>query len=277
MLMPTAAAEKPEGALKVLMCTIAWREKLLDYALEAARETGFDGVEIWGREPHVPERFDESRMRATKRLIDATGVTPHVFGSYLKFGATRNDSDIQPNDVLHIARWLRTPLIRVWASDVSSRGASPEVWKAAVSEAQEACDRASNLDMALVVEMHDGTLADTGPSARRLVEQVARDNFKLNFQVASHDDGQTPEERLETVLPWVAHVHAQNYDKMPGQEGEAVGKAPLALGVVSYPRLVGTLKDAGYDGCIAVEFAYDETGDKEAALAEDLRFLRSIC
>ncbi len=268
---------RPDGALKVLMCTIACRDKLLDHALDVARRVAFDGVEIWGREPHVPEKFDENRMRATRKLLDSRGVTPYVFGSYLRFGATRNDCDIQLANVLHLARWLHTPLVRVWASDVGSREASAEVWQRTVAEAQTACERAGKLEMTLVVEMHGATLADTAASARRLVEEVGRENLKLNFQVASQDDGQSPEERLETVLPWVAHVHAQNYSHLPTQEGEPARRAPLASGIVDYSRLITRLRAAGYQGAVAVEFAYDETGDKEKALAEDCRFLRSIC
>jgi hypothetical protein len=37
------------------------------------------------------------------------------------------------------------------------------------------------------------------------------------------------------------------------------------------------LRDVGYQGCVAVELAFDETGDKKAALREDLAFLKSLC
>lgn len=275
--MSNTAPGNSEGAISILLCTIACRDRLLEHALDVARDASFDGVEIWGREPHMPDDFDENRMRAARKLLDAKGVVPFVLGSYLRFGTTRADGDVELNDVLHIARWLRTPLIRVWGSDVGSRDAPPEVWQRAVSEAQAACERAAKLDMTLVVEMHSATLADTAASSRRLVEEVGRDNFRLNFQVASHDDGQSPEERLAAVLPWVSHVHAQNYARIPSHESEPVRRVPLAAGIANYPVLIGMLRDAGYRGSIAIEFAHDEAGDKEAALGEDLRFLRSIC
>lgn len=275
--MSNTSPERTEGAISILLCTIACRDRLLEHALDIARDAAFDGVEIWGREPHMPDEFDENRMRAARKLLDAKGVLPYVLGSYLRFGTTRLDGDVELNDVLHIARWLRTPLVRVWASDVGSRDATPELWQRTVSEAQEACERAAKLDMTLVVEMHDATLADTAASARRLIEEVGRDNFRLNFQVASHDDGQSPEQRLEAVLPWVSHVHAQNYAAVPAHESEPVRRVALSAGFANYPVLIGMLKDAGYQGSIAVEFAHDEAGDKQAALVEDLRFLRSIC
>jgi len=262
--------------VKILLCTIAYCKNLLEHALSAARELGFDGVEIWGREPHVPEKFDENRMRAIVKLIEASGVTPHVFGSYLRFGATRNDGDVELSDVLHLAHWLKTPIVRVWASDVPSAKATDEIWERAVNEAREASIRADKLGMTLVVEMHGGTLADTSAGALRLIEEVGMPNLRLNFQIASHNDGQTPEERLQAVLPWVSHVHAQNIAYLPSAENEKLKRSPLSAGVASYPRLLGILKDACYQGHIAVEFAYDEGAGKAASLASDLQFLRAL-
>lgn len=262
--------------VKILLCTIAYCKNLIEQPLAVARELGFDGIEVWGREPHVPEKFDENRMRAIVRLIESSGVTPYVFGSYLRFGAVRNDTDVELSDVLHLARWLKTPLVRVWASDVSSAKASKAVWDKAVHEAREASLKADKLGMALVVEMHAGTLADTAPSSLRFVEEVDMPNLRLNFQIASHDDGQTPEERLEMVLPWVSHVHAQNMAYMPSAENEKVRRSPLSAGVASYPRLLSILKEAGYEGDISVEFAHDEGNGKAESLAGDLNFLRAL-
>jgi 3-dehydroshikimate dehydratase len=272
----TPGEASPNG-IRLLLCTIAFRDKLLDYALGVSKKLGFDGIEMWGREPHVSERFDETRMRASRRLLDSRGVTPYVLGSYLRFGRTRNETDVNLSDTLHVARWLKTNLVRVWASDVGSAQATEEVWRNAVSEAREACDRAAKLNTTLVVEMHAGTLADTGPSTVQLVEAVGRDNFKVNFQIASHKDGQSCEERLAMVMPWVAHVHAQNYVEIPQHPSDPLRRVPLATGVANYPILIGMLKEAGYQGAIALEFPYDNCEDRAAALGEDLQFLRSIC
>ena len=277
MPVPGASPKPASHDIKIVACTIACREKLLDEAVRIVHRAGFDGVEIWGREPHTPEKFDENRMRATRKLLDDVGVVARVFGSYLTFGSTRPDAKVELNDTLHVARWLKTPLIRVWASDVASNDASPEVWERTIDEAREASERASKLDMTLVAEMHANTIADTAQAAVQLVESVDHENFRLNFQASAVDDGQTPEDRLRMVLPWVSHVHAQNCESIASQGGPPANRAPLSSGIVDYAGLVRMLKDAGYQGCVAVEFAHDETGDREAALADDFRFLSTIC
>lgn len=261
--------------MEVCLCTISYRERLLDMALDVAARLGFKAVELWGREPHVTEEYDESRIRTIRQMAEERGLTLPVLGSYLTFGKTAHLEDaVSLVDTLHNAHGLRTPIVRVWASDVASANASAEVWKKTIEEAQEACDRAHRMNVVFAVEMHDGTLADTGASAKRLVEEVGRPNFRLNYQVASRSDVEHPLERLELVLPHVVHVHCQNFVTMNGDPGYK--RVQLAAGYVDYKPLVQRLKASGYDGHLAVEFAAEEGDGKEASLKKDLEYLSSL-
>lgn len=266
--------------IKLALSTIAFREKLLDYALDIASELAVEGVEIWGREPHISEKFDENRVRAARRMVERRGLKIPVFSSYLSFGIThpRIDETIELAATLHTARCLNTPIVRVWASDVGSGDASEAVWTRTIHEIQQACDQAAKLGIILAAQMHSDTLADTGASARRLVEAVGRDNFGLNFQVnATAESEEASEQRLGSVLPYVVHIHAQNYVPLVDGGDELLQRAPLNNGVIDYERLVGRLVESGYDGHIAVQFAYTEGEDKTEALREDLAYLQTLC
>ncbi len=264
-------------SIKIALCTIAFREKLLEVALDAAAELGFDGVEIWGREPHISEIFDENRVRATAKMAHSRNLELPVFGSYFQAGVTKPQDDdyIRLADALHIARCLRTPIMRIWASDVPSARAGQDVWDRTVRETQHACDRAADLNITLAAEMHDNTLCDTGASARRLVELVDRDNFRLNFQLAALDYGESALERLKQVLPYIVHMHAQNYQRVRSR-GNEVRRVPLADGVWDYRTVVEKLREANYAGYIAVEFSSADGDGKLPSLARDLQFLRSL-
>lgn len=261
------------------LCTISYREKLLDVALEAAARIGFGAVELWGREPHVSEEFDESRIKGIRNKTQELGLKVPVYGSYLTFGKTSHrDDSVTLADTLHTAHGLHTPLIRVWASDVPSAKASEEVWENTVAEAKEACDRAAKMNVVFAVEMHDNTLADTGESAVRLIELVNRPNFRLNFQVSTNfSEDQLA--RLEMVLPYVVHVHCQNF--VPAN-GSAPAGAPgykrvqMSEGFANYKLLMNRLKKAGYTGQVAVEFAAEEGPGKESSLKQDLEFLSAL-
>jgi sugar phosphate isomerase/epimerase len=264
--------------MKVGLCTIAFRDKLLDAALDSAQALGFDGVEIWGREPHLSEAFDENRVRTAARMAHARGLEIPVLGSYYRAGATspRESNGVRLEDTIHTGRCLHVPIIRVWASDVPSAAANADIWHETVDGIRRACDLADDLEMLIAAEMHSGTLADTGASARKLVERVDRPNFRLNFQVAAHDyGGETALARLEAALPSVAHVHAQNYAHLT-VNGEPVKQSPLRRGVWDYGALVGRLKEAGYDGYLAVEFPFAEGDRRTPALADDIGYLRSV-
>ena len=268
----TSRRAKPLFAL----CTISLREKLLEYALEVAAELGVEGVEIWGREPHISEKYDENRVQAARRMVEERGLVPAVLGSYLGFGLVRNRGEeaVELEDVLHTAHCLRTPLVQVWASDVASDQASKAVWDRTVAEAQEACDRAARLHLTLTAQMGDDTLADTPDSCRRLLDRVGRENFRLTFQVSARPRPETPEERLTAVLDSVAHLHLQNYEAYC-PNGERVRRASLADGVVDYFPLLERLVGGGYTGYYALAFASREGEGKRQALAQDLSYLKS--
>lgn len=263
--------------MRACLCTISYREKLLDVALEAAARIGFEAVELWGREPHVSEEFDESRIKGIRNQLQELGLTAPVFGSYLYFGKTGHlEDNATLADTLHTAHGLHAPIVRVWASDVPSAKASEEVWQTTVAQAREACDRAAKMNVLFAAEMHDNTLADTGPSARRLIEEVNCPNFRLNFQISTdfHEDQLA---RLDMVLPYVVHVHCQNYvpNDNPGAL-PAYKRAPLSDGHADYKLLMERLKGAGYTGHVAVEFAAEEGPGKEPSLKHDLEFLTSL-
>jgi len=261
--------------MQVCLCTISYRERLLDVALEAAARIGFTAVELWGREPHVSEAYDESRLRGVRTMAEERGLSIPVLGSYLYLGNMSHREDaVTLVDTLHNAHGLHTPVVRVWASDVGSARASDEVWEKTVGEAQEACDRAAKMNVVFAAEMHDDTLADTGASALRLVEAVDRPNFRLNYQPATRPDTEDPLARLELVLPHVVHVHCQNFVGLSADPGYR--RVQLDAGYVDYRALAQRLQQAGYAGHLAVEFAAEEGDGKEASLTQDLEFLCSL-
>lgn len=274
--MQSGMAASQDSDIRIILCTIAYRDRLLDHVLDVAADLGFDGVEIWGREPHISEQFDENRVKAVQRMIHQRGLMVPVLGSYLRFGCTktRAEGTVELEDTLHTAHCLGTELVQVWASDVPSAQATEAVWDATTDQFQQACDQASKLGITFAVEMHSSTLADSGAAARRLAESVGRDNLRLSYQIVPDAELQTPLEQLQSVLPYVVHMHAQNYARLTGEdEGRRV---PLGDGAIDYQPLVRQLRKSGYTGCIAVAFSWMEGEGKREALAADLSYLKSL-
>jgi len=260
------------------LCTISHREKLLEYVLDLARDLHFEAVEIWGREPHINEKYDENRTQAARRMIEERHLATAALGSYVVFGPvrTRPEELVELEDVLHTARCLRCQIVRVWASDVGSADAGRAGWDRTVGEIREACDRAQRMGILLAAEMHDGSLADTGESSARLLEAVDRDNFRVNFQLSVRPQQETPEQRLAAVLPYVAHVHLQNFFNLADTEGERLRRAPISDGLYDWSPLLETLTHHKYAGYYALECAARDGDLKREALAQDLTYVKSL-
>ncbi len=267
--------EANKRAFDISLCTIAFRERLLEYSLDLAAEVGFQGVEIWGREPHISAEYDKNRVNAAARMVRERGLTVPVFGSYLRVGATNTDDVFALKDALRIAAGLEVPVMRIWASDVGSADASESLWARTIDEAGEAAACAAKMGIRLAIEMHGNTLCDTGASTCRLLEAVRSDSLGANYQVSSKERDETALERMKLVLPWVMHMHAQNY--APLQEGsDRVERVALADGVVEYGPLFDLLRAHNYEGVVSVEFCAANATDKRAAIAHDYRYLRSL-
>ena len=270
----SSSETKPQFAL----CTISHREKLLEYVLDVARDLGFEAIEIWGREPHINEKFDENRTQAARRMIEERHLAIAALSSYVVFGPkrTRPEELVELEDVLHTARCLRSSIVRVWPSDIGSADASKTIWDRTVGEIREACDRASRLGITLAAEMCDDTLADTGESALRLLEAVDRENFGLTFHVSGRPRPETPEQRLEAVRNRVVNLHLQNFHNLTESDSERPRRAPIGEGLVDWYPLLEMLSESGYRGYHALEYACCEGNGKREALAADLGYVKSL-
>ena len=69
--------------MKVGLCTIAFRELPLEKVLDIATECGFDGVEVWGKPPHIPDEYDAEYVRAIPGMARERGLEIISFGSYV--------------------------------------------------------------------------------------------------------------------------------------------------------------------------------------------------
>ena len=266
--------------MNVGLCTIAFRERLLEDAVNIAQQIGFDGVEIWGREPHISESFDEGRVKAAKRMIEARELEVCGLGSYLRFGGCQplNDEEEAPDlgSVLHTARILGAPVVCVRAGGCRSARAKKRDWDLCVDELRDACEKAENLGVTLAVEMQTETFADTARSANGLLDEVDAPNLKLNYQPSNGLPREDPVERLRAVLRRIVSVRVRNYDRLLSKSDDRNRLVPLAEGVFDYAELMGVLRDVDFDGYLGVECISAKASDKVDALRADYDFLHAL-
>jgi len=266
--------------MKLSLCTIAFRERLLEDAINIAQQIGFDGVEIWGREPHISENFDERRVRAARKMIEDRNLTICGLGSYLRFSgsAPTEDDEDSPDlaSVLHTARVLGAPIVRVWAGSSPSSKARKRDWNLCVQELKGACEKAANVGAEIAVEMQSGTFADTAASANRLLDDVSAPNLKLNYQPSNGLPPENPVKRLRSVVNRLASVRVRNYDRLISDPEERQHIVPLAEGVFDYRELISILRKADFQGYLSVEAISAKASDKIDALKAEYEYLRAL-
>ena len=69
--------------MKLGLCTIAFQEKPLEEVIDIAADHGFDGIEVWGKPPHLPADYDESYVKNIKEMAQRKGLAISAFGSYV--------------------------------------------------------------------------------------------------------------------------------------------------------------------------------------------------
>ena len=254
--------------MKTGLCTIAFQDRSFEDVLDLAVSTGFDGVEPWGKHDHLPPDTSDEDVKLAASAIHSRGLEVSQFGSYAN--PNSDDFEVQMEAALRIAKGLATNDIRVWVGNNGSKEASQEEWDTAICGFRTFCDKASDLGMTLVLEMHNKRLSDTAEGCFRLLEGIDCQNFKLNFQPIYTD---TIEEMMATaraVAPHVATVHAQNY-VVKGKNSRSL----VSEGVVDYGQIISMFRKEGFDGYLEVEFVREQ--EPEASLIADAAYLRSLC
>jgi sugar phosphate isomerase/epimerase len=103
----------------------------------------------------------------------------------------------------------------------------------------------------MAMECHANVMTDSIAGILRLIEGVKPGALRVYYQPYNWEGADSPEKLAEEIGPYVACVHAQNFDA-------GYQRAFIEEGIVDYSRIVPILKDKGFDGYLAVEFTAGE-------------------
>jgi sugar phosphate isomerase/epimerase len=251
--------------MKLGLCSIAFQDKPLEEVIDIASDYGFDGIEVWGKPPHMPAEYDQTHVKNIKDLAQQKGLAISAFGSYVD--PLMNLHQKYFEEAFKIAYELGTDLIRIWSGGGPSKYIAPAdkrlILFRLVSLAQWANFRSIKLGM----EMHNNHLTDTVDSILEVIESTNQPSLKTYYQPLARFDADEPHAAAQKLAPHVVNVHAQNFD----ENGKACA---IAEGIVDYSKIVETLSSAGYEGYVHVEFVHGD--NKLEALQRDRDYLASL-
>ena len=251
--------------MKLGLCTIAFQEKPLEEVIDIAADHGFDGIELWGKPPHLPEDYDESYVRNVKDMAHRKGLTISAFGSYVDPLMPLHQKHFE--EAFKIAHELGTDLVRIWSGGGPSKSIAPADKRLIHFRLVSITQWANFRSIRLGLEMHNNHLTDSVDSILETIEGVRLPALKTYYQPLARSDADEPHTAAEKLAEHIANVHAQNFD----ENGNA---CPIADGVVDYAKIVEILSAAGYDGYLEVEFVHGD--NKLEALQRDRDYLASL-
>lgn len=254
--------------MKLGLCTIAFKKRPLEEVLDIAADYNFDGVEIWGKEPHMPEKFDENYVKEVKNMAVNRGLEIVAFGSYIN--PFMEDYQRRAESAVNITHGLGAKIIRVWSNGSSSKAISTEERRMIGFRLVGICQWAQFRDITVATEMHSNNYTDSSDTILELISNVALPNLRTYYQPLFVRDKEDYYEALEKIAPYVVNVHAQNAKLENGKYKSCA----LAEGEVDYVQIVEILESFNYEGYLEIEFVHGE--DKLEALKKDRDYLASL-
>jgi 3-dehydroshikimate dehydratase len=256
--------------IQLTFCSIAFRDEPLDQVIPRLAAIGYDGIEVFFK--HVEGR-DNTDLSALRQQADLHRVRLPVFSPYFSLTRGQKEYDetlLSAARAVEAARVLGAGKIRTF-TDVGPDGlpsaqATPEQWKQAIRGLQAITALDRGIDF--VVETHPNTLADTLPTTRRLLEDVAAPNLKINFQACDDFLRAGLQESFDALAPWIKHLHLQQIDD---SRQHTWIEEP---GLIDFPSFVGHVVRSGYAETLSVEYCWRGVPWERAESA--LRYLRPL-
>jgi len=270
--------------MKTSLFTLMLSDRPLEQAIPLVAQIGYRGIELMGREPHLPPQTPLKRARELQALIDAAGLKTSCLATYTGGYAGIPDDKCreQLDDLrrfLELAEVFHCPVVRHGAGGPSPREATPERWERAAEWLRCAADLAAEADVKLAMELHFGGLTESAEDGARLCEMVGRPNLGIildpgNMFIAGADFGA---EAVRIAGDRIFHVHVKDEARIEDAsdpshfdvEGKLFAHRLLGEGEVDHLPAFRALAEMGYEGYLSAE-CHGAHGDREQVARHEL-------
>ncbi|MNJ36601.1 Inosose dehydratase [compost metagenome] len=260
------------------MCTTGLKALSIEEIIAEAQRMQLQGLEIWSG--HIEDYLNRGgKLGELHALLAASGLFVPAISEYTYFtkGPEACKEDIAL--VQRAAEWakaLECPRIRTFAGHIPSREATSEQWDLVMEGLYEALQACKQQEVALAIEIHNNTLADTEDSLQKLMTassstpanvdqdhsvnetvpnndaplELIYDGFNL---FVDHFDQAYRLGILERFYPVISHVHFKDYhwNHEDWSKGEAVS---VLQGDAGHAAILDKLLELQYTGFISLEY-----------------------
>lgn len=229
-----------------------------------------------------------------KSALDNTGLELAALALSNNFG--HDDPVLVRKEIEATISWMRiakeveAPVARIFGSPLPSglvvhaRGgkagdeARKKLKEKIAAALKEVTREAERLDLILALENHHGCPA-TGEEQVELIERMNSRCFRATVDVGNYMCAdQAPEAATTLVAPYTAYVHVKDFARIADDSVASGWKlVPRAVGRgdVNHAACLQILKDAGFDGFVAIEYEGDD--DERVGITQSVEFLKQHC
>ena len=263
---------------KLAFSTLGCPDWSLDQVIAAAREYGYDGVELRLLDGEIitPELPASERERV-RTTFAAAGLPICCLDSSIRVatGADPEGVAAEIRAFLALAAEIGAPMIRVFGGDWPEGKSEDEVFAATADLLNGVAPDAERHGVAIVLETHD-SLASSRTVAAILGRVPSRAIGALWDTHHPYRMGEQPDEVIDALGDRILHFHVKDARK---NEAARTGWDLLLLGKGEVPvrDSLTTVLRRGYDGWVAVEWEkkwHPQIEAPEIALPQHAKLLR---
>ncbi len=231
----------------------------LDRIFQAAKQAGFDGVEVAlaeGGEVHLEASAQE--MEQVKALAEKHGIELFsvATGLYWSYSLTSNDALVREKaknivkKQLQVAKWLGCDAILVVPGLVSSDVDYETAYNRAFDALSELKNDAEQLQVAIGVENVWNKFLLSPLEMRDFIDKIGSDYVGAYFDVGNVLYSGYPEQWIRILAGRICKIHFKDFST---KIGNISGFVDLLSGDVDFPEVKRALDDIGYDGWVTAE------------------------
>jgi L-ribulose-5-phosphate 3-epimerase len=280
--------------MKTSIFTLVFKERTLEEALHLAKSMGYDGVELWGKEPHITADTSLDRAREIRKILDYNELEIPAIGSYIGNFSTASDEEckrsvIELEKYLNLMDILKCEMIRIGCGGPGAFIAHEYHYSKALYWIKQCSVLAKQYDKKLLLEIHNGSLIETIESAESFMKSLNLDNVGLihdagNMYISDTDYGA---KSIEVLGNYIFHVHVKDELRVKGDTmsdtfhartiygDEIFQHKLLGQGAIDHIPIFKALIKKGYEGFVSCE-CHNSISDIDRAKIEFKEIKRQI-
>lgn len=246
--------------IKTGVVSATFRKNSPEQVLDLAIKAGLDGIE-WSSDVHILPG-DIKKAEKIKELCQKEGKEICGYATYYRLGESQNP-EMSFRPIIETAEALGSPLIRIWAGNISSKEVSEGAFFKMAEEAKTLVTMAKQIQSKISFEYHRNTLADSCTGVQSLLGAIP--GSQTHWQHSESCSIEENERTIGELLPFITTIHVQHCRNRVYY--------PLITGEEMWLRYFHQLKKLIGDHYACLEFVKDGS---EKQFLEDANTLRAF-